>query len=166
MLNSLPSNVKILHEGDNMSLSKINELKIKINELNQKIKDTTELRNKLEDKKESIRKFVVTNICISGVGYLILGPLIHPAIGLASLFLLCGSVVPGGIAILHYEGKTDKLQREIDIFKRDVYNCESELVTLNRDNLKGIPVIEEPTPKTTIETTQITKKENTNKKTR
>lgn len=149
-----------------MSISKINETKIKLNELNQKIKDTTELRDKLFDKEERIRKTLVINICIAGVGYLVLGPLIHPAIGLASLFFLGGNVIPGGIAILHYEGKTDKLQKEIDSFKRDVYNCESELVALNRDNLKGIPIVKEPTSKTTIEPTQITKKENTNKKTR
>ena len=145
--------------------SKINELKIKINQLNQKIKDATESRNKLEDKEENIRKFVVTNICISGVGYLILGPLIHPAIGLASLFLLCGSVVPGGIAILHYEGKTDKLQSEIDCCKREIYDCESELVALNRDSLQGIPTVVQA-KKENIEQINVTKKENTNKKVR
>lgn len=148
-----------------MSISKINETKIKLNELNQKIKDTTELRDKLFDKEERIRKTLVINICIAGVGYLVLGPLIHPAIGLASLFFLGGNVIPGGIAILHYEGKTDKLQREIDSFKRDLYNCESELVTLNRDSLQGIPT-PEYIQKENIEQINVTKKENKNKKAR
>ena len=147
-----------------MRMSRINELKIKINELNQKIKDTTETMDKLLDKEERIRKTLVTNICISGVGYMILGPLIHPAISLVSAFFLAGNVVPGGIAILHYESKTDDLQKEIDIYKRQLYDSEKELISLNRDYLRGVPFIEEPTQKTTIEPIQVTKKENTSKK--
>lgn len=148
-----------------MEMTRENELKIKVNGLNQKIKDNTELRDKILDKEERIRKLLVTNIIISGVGYLVLGPLIHPAIGLASLFFLGGNVIPGGILILRSESKTDKLQREIDSFKRDLYNCESELVTLNRDSLQGIPTPEH-IQKANIEQINVTKKENKNKKAR
>ena len=111
-----------------MEMTRENELKIKVNGLNQKIKDNTELRDKILDKEERIRKLLVTNIIISGVGYLVLGPLIHPAIGLASLFFLGGNVIPGGILILRSESKTDNLQREIDGCKNQIYELESELV--------------------------------------
>lgn len=149
-----------------MRMSRINELKIKINELNQKIKDTTETMDKLLDKEERIRKTLVTNICISGVGYMILGPLIHPAISLASVFFLAGNVIPGGILILRSESKTDNLQREIDISKRELYDAEKELVAIHREPLSVLPTFNEPVNQTIVEPTQTTKKDNINKKSR
>ena len=149
-----------------MEMTRENELKIKVNGLNQKIKDNTELRDKILDKEERIRKLLVTNIIISGVGYLVLGPLIHPAIGLASLFFLGGNVIPGGILILRSESKTDNLQREIDISKRELYDAEKELVAIHREPLSVLPTFNEPVNQTIVEPTQTTKKDNINKKSR
>lgn len=121
--------------------NKINELKIKINQLGQQIKDATESRDKAFDTEEKIRKTLVTNICISGVGYLILGPLIHPAIGLASLLFLGFNVIPGGIAVLHLENKGEKFDKEISRCKMETIASEKELDEL----LKAETIAQLPT---------------------
>lgn len=119
---------------------KINELKVRINELQQNIKDIQEIKDQTEEKKEIIRKITLINVCIAGVGHLILGPLINPVISLASLIFLSLSVIPGGITILHYESKIDRYQKQIDDSNLEIINCQNGINSLLGERLYDIPV--------------------------
>ena len=110
--------------------NKINQLTIRNNELKLKIQDVEVLKNKVSEKAESLRKSVITNICLAAFGQFILAPLIHPIIVLASLLFLAGSVIPGGIILIRRDEKVEDYEKEIDSYNLEIKENEKELEQL------------------------------------
>lgn len=130
--------------------AEINELKLRINELKNKIEETEELNRIITGKEDKLRSSLVKIILISAVGYYA-GFFIYPPISLASLIFLAGSVIPGGIAVLRYEYKEDKYKEEIKHDQEEMEICQVKLEQLleeqkNQVTNKTTPIItKEPT---------------------
>ena len=102
----------------------INDLKAKINTLNNKISDTEKIKKEYADNTEKIRLFIVRNVIIGGIMHVI-GYFTTTYLILAGMLFACLSVVPFGIVYLHRENVDDKYQKEID-------RCNEELKKANK----------------------------------
>ena len=109
---------------------RINDLIIRNNELEQRIKDTEILKNQAQEKLESVRRIILTNVGIAAFGQFVLGTLVHPAIGLASLLLLCCTVPPGGIIFMRREDKVAAYEKEIETYTTEIEKNKIELDSL------------------------------------
>lgn len=131
-------------------MNEINTLKIRINELDNIIKDTEEKKNKLHEKTERSRLFALRCTIISAVmnfgGYFI-----HPIVPMAAIMLLGITVPIGGISMMVYEDKEEKCQKELDGYIKELEESKQRLEELTIP--KQTPTITTPTI--------ITKKENT-----
>ena len=131
-------------------MNEINTLKIRINELDNIIKDTEEKKNKLHEKAERSRLFALRCTIISAVmnfgGYFI-----HPVVPMAAIMLLGITVPIGGISMMVYEDKEEKCQKELDGYIKELEESKQRLEELTIP--KQTPTITTPTI--------ITKKENT-----
>ena len=110
-------------------MDEINTLKIKINELKYKIKETTEKKDMIYKKSERSRIFALRSTIISTI-LNFCGYFIHPAIILASILYLGIGVQIGGISMLLYQNKEEKCQKEIDGYIKESEQLEAKLEEL------------------------------------
>lgn len=136
----------------------INELKISINTQEQQVKDLNELKNKVYEKAENARKTALTATCLGGVGHLILGPLIHPFISVASLIFMLCVMTPSAIIMMRNEDKEEKYKKEINQIERSIEKQKEELENLTNETLNQIPIAK--TNITSINPLETNKKEN------
>lgn len=136
----------------------INELKISINTQEQQVKDLNELKNKVYEKAENARKTALAATCLGGVGHLILGPLIHPFISVASLIFMLCVMTPSAIIMMRNEDKEEKYKKEINQIERSIEKQKEELENLTNETLNQIPIAK--TNITSINPFETNKKEN------
>ena len=110
-------------------MDQISKLKIKINELNEKIKERTSEKEKFTQKAEKARVFCVDLTLISGIIH-VLGYLTTPILTLSGMVLVCSTVPIGGTLHLIYLGKEDKIQKEIDACTTDLQQAQNDLELL------------------------------------
>lgn len=108
----------------------INELKMKINGLKNKIIELEKVKEEYSRNSEKIRLFIVRNVIIGGIVHAI-GYFTSPYLIIAGMLFASLSVVPFGIVYLHRGNVEDKYQKEIDAYneKLKILNDELEKCT-------------------------------------
>lgn len=96
-----------------MNNQEINNLKIKINELENEIIDKQEIKRKYNAKTEKLRRFAILNTILAATSHF-LAFFIHPSLLVVALLLLLTGVVPEGFVLFHREDKELKFDKEIE----------------------------------------------------
>ena len=106
--------------------------------LNNEIINTEEKRAVVEKKENKLRKILITNIIISAIGYYF-GLLLHPLVPLISLFFALANILIGGAAVLIYEIKGEKHEKQLENYKKELELAEESLEQLCCQSLAAIP---------------------------
>lgn len=127
----------------------INELKIKINNLNNKILEVEKKEQEYSQNTEKIRLFIVRNIIIGGLIHMI-GYFTSLYLTLGGLLFVCFSVIPFGIIYLHRENVDDKFRKEIDNYNEELKKLNQDLEQYTNSNyMEPLKIINKETKKNT-----------------
>lgn len=118
-------------------MNEINDLKIKINELENTIKEAGEKKNIIYEKVERSRIFALRSTIFSAI-LIISGYFIHPIVTLTGIMCLGITVPIGGISMLSYENKEDKYKKVLDMYTKELDCFKEKLEELT--NEKGIQI--------------------------
>lgn len=109
-----------------MTTSEENQLKIKINTLQETMKNLEKLKDKARAKEEMFRKVALTATISGGLGHMF-GYLIHPLFVVASITAMCATVVPSGILMFVNQDKADKYEELIKTYKREIDEAKNKI---------------------------------------
>lgn len=110
----------------------INNIKIRINELENEILETEEKKKKHNYKTENLRKFAILNCILAGILHFI-GPFIHPSLLIVALALILLGVAPEGFIIFHREDIEEKLDAKMNEHKEEIEKMK-EILMKELDN--------------------------------
>ena len=102
-----------------MKNMEINDIKIRINELENEVLEIEEKKKQHNYKTENIRKFAVLNCILAGILHFI-GPFIHPSLLFVALGLILFGVAPEGFIVFHREDIEAKFDKQINDSKEEI----------------------------------------------